>query len=222
MADINATGIVPMAVDAAAAGNLLGVFESPIPMVVNLGGNLTGNPRVASAEARSHIRVRVNFDQPMTDDSRLRDPNTYTIISLGAGVNTFVTNVIPDPSAFPAFVDLDTNEMTGGEGYQARVESGPGSPVNQIGLPMAPAGSVASFIGVGQDPTVVTVAGITENLVDVTFSENMLDNASIRDITKYVFDNGLSVLAVLEVVGNRVRLVTDDQVPELLYTLTIG
>lgn len=223
MTDINADGTIGIVVGAGASGNLLGVFSGPVPAVVNLNGNITGNPRVESAEARSAFRVRVTFDQPMINDSRLTSPSNYAVTPISAGVAVFVTAVSPQPGVtYPEWVDLDVNEMTGGEGYQARVESGPTSPVSQIGLPMTIGGAVASFTGVGENPTVVSVAGIAENLVEITFSEGMLDNAAIRNPSNYVFDGGLSVIAVLEVSGDTVRLVTSDQVPGQLYNLTIG
>lgn len=223
MADINASGSIEIASGGAADGSLLGALSGFVPFIVLAEGNITGNPRVSDATPRSHLKIRVTFNQPMTNDSRLVSPANYVIAAVADGVSVFVTSVVPDPaSTFPSFVDLNVNEMTDGEGYQIQVNPGASSPVSQAGLPIIVGGSIVSFTGQGVNPTVVSVAGVDQNLVEIKFSENMLDNVPIRDPANYAFDGGLTVTAVLDVVGDTVRLVTSDQTPGLLYNLVIG
>jgi hypothetical protein len=79
----------------------------------------------------------------------------------------------------------------------------------------------ASFTGDGDTPTVKLLIPQGANRVDVVFNEPMEDNTDIRNPAKYSFDNGLTVVSVLEFDNDTVKLATSDQTPGTLYTLTI-
>lgn len=222
MADVSGSGTIGIVHDFVGDVSLLFKGAGSLPQVFGITANVIAAPRVASAETRSHILIRLHFDQAMQDDSNLRATSTYTVVPAVDGVFVFVTDVTPEPTAFPTYVDLVVNEMTGGEGYVASVQSGAGAPRSRFNIALNPGAATTSFNGEGENPTVVQVAAISENRVDVKFSEVMLDNAAIRDVSKYSFDNGLVATSVLGVVGDTVQLVTTDQTPGLLYGLTIG
>jgi hypothetical protein len=119
-------------------------------------------------------------------------------------------------------VDIDLTEMTQGGSYRVTVNTGSGSPTDRYGFTVNLVGCFADFAGVGTAPTVVSVAAVGRNRVDVKFSEPMLDDGGdIRDPGRYTFDGGLSVISVLDVVGDTVKLVTSDQTAGQLYNLTI-
>lgn len=187
-----------------------------------LGGTVRRSPRVAGAVALDSTHVRVTFDQPMSLDSRLLNQLNYSFTTTG-GYPIFVRGVAAEPVVdFPSYVDLTVTEMTNGATYNAVVASGSGAPRDRYGFSVNPTGTTASFLGIGIAPTLVSVAAVGPNRADVKFSEPILDEASARDPATYAFDNGLVVLSILGIVGDTVQLVTSDQVPGELYTLTIG
>jgi len=222
MATHNAEGSINAVHSLAAGANLIAAASGDMSGVTTMDGSIVAAPRVSLAEAIDSVRVRVTFDQPMARDSSLLDPANYAIASIGDGVPVFVSSLLSGPGAAPTFVELDVNEMTGGESYSATVQSGAGAPQSQFAIGLNPLGAQFGFTGEGVNPTVTSVAGVGLNRVDIAFSEVMLDNAAIRDPANYVFDGGLLVLGVLDVVGDVVQLVTSDQVPGQLYNLTIG
>ncbi len=222
MAIHNGEGSIDIVNSMSADGNLLLAGVGVVPSVLTIDGSMIAAPRVSLAATIDSVKIRVAFDQAMVRNSQLLDPANYLITSLGGGVSVFVGTVLAGAGTFPTNVELGLNEMTGGESYQVIVASGAGAPESQFGIKLNPLGASFSFAGEGLDPTVLFVAGVSENRVDIAFSENMLDNAAIRDSGNYVFDQGLVVTSVLDVVGNVVQLVTTDQTPGTLYNLVIG
>jgi len=216
------SGTIGIATTLASGGSQMHAAVGVIPAALALTGNIVAAPRVVSAAALLSTVVRVHFDQSMTSDSRLEDKANYTLTPAAGGADSYVQGVIPENSTDPTYVDLYVNELTDGIAYQVDVATGAGSPVALTGIALNALVNVASFTGLGIAPTIAGLQAISANLVDVIFSENMLDNDAIRDFTKYTFDNGLTVSAVMSVDGNTVRLVTSDQTPGLVYTLTIS
>jgi hypothetical protein len=192
-----------------------------LAVVASVGlGKLTNYVKVLSAVALSSVKVRITFDRPMLDDSALRNPSNYTLHpTAGSAVPIYYTTVEPESVAEPTYVDISTSEMTDGLPYEAIVfASGPTDPE---GTTVDPANNTVAFTGIGIDPEVLRVEAVGVNRADVIFTEAMDDNAAIRDISHYAFDGGLSALSVLDVDGDTVKLVTSNQTPGVLYTLTI-
>jgi hypothetical protein len=178
-------------------------------------------PQIASVVAQNSTTVRVTFNEPMDPNAgELINAANYTITPGGGAAPVNVNSV----SAFgpaPEWVDLLTSEMTEGGSYTCDVDSS--GPIRDAARnPLDPGFASAGFTGEGLAPTVLSLVAQSANRIDVIFSEPMKDNADIRNPANYVFDGGLLVLDVLEVDGDTVKLVTTDQNPDQLYTVTIG
>jgi hypothetical protein len=167
-------------------------------------------------------RVRFNFSEPMQRIGSLSALTSYTFNTLTAGAaEVFVSSVVPpsSPPASPSYVDVFCSEMTIGANYEAEVSIT--GPVDLANNTMDPANRILAFVGVGINPTIERIRAVSQNRVDVEFSENMLNNADAFDETRYTWDNGLQTISVLNVSENIVKLVTSDQDPNTLYNLTI-
>jgi len=182
--------------------------------------NLVQLVKVSSVTVPAAGRVRVTFDRPMANNAALRLASSYsfTTVTPGAAALTFLS-AEKGPGSQPTYVDLLTSEHTTGASYSVEALS-PGA-TDPEGTPTDPSANSGGFTGVGVAPTLSSVQSISENRVDVIFNEPMTDNADIRNPAKYNFDGGLSVLSVLEVDSDTVKLVTSDQTPGTLYTLTV-
>ena len=222
MANVDGVGVIGIGSVLSSDGTKDHAGVGVVPSMVILSGNIIAAPRVLLASVVTAFKVRVTFDQEMIEDSRLVDIANYAIVPVSAGALIAVENVTPETAVFPSFVDLDITEMTDGESYQVAVNAGAGSPASRFSIPLNVASAFAVFVGLGENPTVVSVEAISENRADVKFSESMFDNVDIRDPSNYVFDQGLSVTSVLDVDGDTVKLITTDQVPGILYNLVIG
>lgn len=174
-----------------------------------------------TATAINSNKIRIEFDRGMLNDDRLVDYLNYTITPTGGGIPLYYTELEPENRAEPTFVDIITSEMTDGEGYRVEIEASEDGPVDTEGIFVDPASNTESFTGIGTKPTIASVVAISENRADVIFSEPMEDNRGLRDASNYSFDKGLSVISVLEVDVDTVKLVTSDQIEGELYTLTI-
>lgn len=177
-------------------------------------------PQVDSAVVRPDGRVRITFDEPMRRGAALASIGNYlfTPISVGAATLFFSEVIVPAEPANPSYVDVVVSEMTDGATYEVMVAN----VTDVAGNVIDPANDTASFTGVGAAPTVQSVIAVGLNRVDVVFSERMRDTPDLRDPTNYTFDNGLTVLEVLGFSDDTVQLVTSDQTPGLLYTLTVN
>jgi len=177
--------------------------------------------KIALVEAITATRIRITFDRPMKKDAALLSRYNYQVTPQTPGAATiFVDSVEPENRLHPEFVDLIISEMTDAATYRGEVN--PDGPVDPEGVPMDPGYNYDDYTGIGIAPTVSQVVAVSENRIDVVYSETMKDNADIRNPSKYSFDNGLSVIDVLEFDGQTVKLVTSNQVPGTLYTLTLN
>jgi hypothetical protein len=200
------------------------------PSIVDLQGNPTnapaaftgsgGAPEISSATATTATKVRVVYDESMhTADGEIEDPSNYTITPTEAGAVSVSVQSVERGTYNTTTVDLVCSEMTDGKGYKVTVSEA----VRDAALnPIVAPGNEAAFTGEGERPTVARVEAISENRMDVVFSEPMKNNAELRDASRYTWDQGLLTVSVLEVDGDTVKLVTSDQEPGLLYTLTIS
>lgn len=174
-------------------------------------------PTLSSIQVISDTRVRVFFSEPMRDDPDLRATSNYVITSLTGGVDMFVSRIEPESNEVnPTFVDLIVTEGTNAEDYEVTVSNVKDVAGNVIGTP-----NVDSFTATGTPPVIEALQAISINRVDVIFNEPIQVNAFALDPANYVWDNGLSTVEVIEVDGNRAKLVTTDQDPDTLYTLTV-
>jgi hypothetical protein len=173
---------------------------------------------VASAEALRARKVRIVFSAAMRPDAALESPVNYGFEPAAGGTPVYVVSAKPQNDTAPLFVDLVVTEMTHGIAYTVRATGIRDLATGElIGSPNS-----ASITGIGGAPGIKLLRAISKNRVDVLFDEEMLDEADLRDPTRFVWDNGLETLAVLSIKGNVVSLATTDQQPETLYTLVVG
>jgi hypothetical protein len=183
-------------------------------------GQFVSLVKVVSAVPITANKIRVTFDNRMKKDAALLATYNYSVVPTTPGAAQVTVNEIqPENATNPLWVDLLTSEMTDGASYEASVSAT--GPTDKDGTPIDPNNNTVAFTGVGDAPEVYRVVPQSENRVDVIFNEAMKDNADILDHTRYVWDNGLTTLSVLEVEGDTVKLVTSNQTENVLYTLTI-
>ena len=201
-------------------GNLIHAAHGLCEAVVTPLGHLENYVEFVP-EARSSVLARITFGRGMLDNGALRSKYSYSLVpKFPTAVALSIVSVTPEAVTNPTYVNIETTEMTDGETYIATVNAISG-PTDPIGIGVDPANNSVEYFGIGIDPVIESVTSITANLVEVKFSVQMLDNSAIRDATRYSFNNGLNVLSVVSVVGDTVTLATDDQIPGLLYALTV-
>jgi hypothetical protein len=197
--------------------NIYGLSET----ISTATGNLVTLVKITDAEVISSNKLRVYFDRNMKNDSNLINRLFYTIIPVTSGsINCYISEVKVPYVTYPEYVDLITSEMTNGSSYTVYVDTD--GPTDLENTPVDPNNNEQTFIAVGITPTIDKIIAVNENRIDVVFSENMKINNAIKNISKYSFDNGLSVLSVLSVTGDTVSLATTDQAPGIIYTLTVN
>jgi hypothetical protein len=184
-------------------------------------GKLVKLVKVESVETISAYRLRVRFDRAMNKNNALVNTAYYTITPTSpGGVTPYISEVLLPDVVYPTYVDLITSEMTGGLNYE--VEVSPSGPTATNNLRVDEYYNMKTFVSIAINPTIKHVEVISDTRIDVVFTENMKYNSSIIDKERYSIDNGLSILSVLEMDVDRVKLVTTQQIPGVLYTLTIA
>jgi hypothetical protein len=184
-------------------------------------GKLVKLVKVESVETISAYRLRVRFDRAMNKNNALVNTAYYTITPTSpGGVTPYISEVLLPDVVYPTYVDLITSEMTGGLNYE--VEVSPSGPTDTNNLRVDEYYNMKTFVSIAINPTIKHVEVISDTRIDVVFTENMKYNSSIIDKERYSIDNGLSILSVLEMDVDRVKLVTTQQIPGVLYTLTIA
>lgn len=178
-------------------------------------------PQLTSISTISSNRVRFAFSEPMLNNLALKTPSNYLLMPVTPGAAPlFFDTVDPQGVDFPTYVDVPCSEMTNGASYQGGVVTPTMS--DKVNNPVDGAHTTATFTGLGTPPSVKEIHAISQNRVDVIFSEPMLDNADIRNPAKYTWSGGLSTLSVLDVLSDTVSLVTSDQTPNTLYDLSVA
>lgn len=184
-------------------------------------GHIATLVKISSAEMLVYNKLRVHFDREMKKNNNLTDRLYYTVIPVTAGATScYIIKVEAPFVSYPEYVDVITSEMTNGSSYKVYVDSD--GPVDIEDTPVDPNNNEQEFIAIGAIPTVDKIIAISENRVDIVFTENMRINKAIKNPTKYSFDKGLVVTDVVSVEGDTVRLATSDQTPGEEYTLTIN
>lgn len=166
-------------------------------------------------------KIRVVFDRGMLKNDALTDISNYTIIrpttdDVQPVINSITTENVDEPT----WIELNCTEHTIGSTYQLAIATTNG-PTDPELMPIDSSATPQNYTGVGAIPTIDTVASISANLIEVKFSESMLDEPAIRDHTNYSFDKGLTTVDVLNVDGDIVTIITSDQTPGELYTMTV-
>ncbi len=184
-------------------------------------GNLVSLVRIANAEAINAYKLRIHFDKPMKKNNSLSDVSNYTITPHSPGALTpYVYEVDLPDVLYPTYVDLITSKMTGELYYKIEVSTL--GPVSYDDLHIDEYNNIRYFTSILERPTISQIIVISDIRIDIVFSENMKYNDSIKDISNYTFDNGLSAISILEVDGDTVKMVTTEQLPNVIYTLTIN
>jgi hypothetical protein len=184
-------------------------------------GKLVKLVKVESVETISAYRLRVRFDRAMNKNNALVNTAYYTITPTSpGGVTPYISEVLLPDVVYPTYVDLITSEMTGGLNYEVEVSAS--GPTDTNNLRVDEYYNMKTFVSIAINPTIKHVEVISDTRIDVVFTENMKYNNSIIDKERYSIDNGLSILSVLEMDVDRVKLVTTQQIPGVLYTLTIA
>lgn len=188
-------------------------------------GRFVRFPKLTSAVVISPTRIRLTFDALMKKDAALILASNYSITTTTPGaIDPTVNSVEPENVVSPDFIELVTGEHTDAAAYEVTIVSGVGNggPTDSEGTELDSTADSDTYTGVGDPPDLKEVVSIGENRADAVFDENMKDNPDIRDPAKYTWDNGLATLSVLSIQDDTVQLVTSNQVPGLLYTLTVS
>jgi hypothetical protein len=207
-----------LTVDAAVVDQQGDPVEDPEPYV---GQGV--QPQISAIVAVNANKIRVTFDEPMDlNGGELATVGNYSITPQTAGAAAVnILSVAAGVGATPSYVEIETTEHTEGATYQLAVVTS-GEIRDAAYNPIDPAGASDTYAGEGDAPTLLRVEPVSSTRVDLVFSEAMRDNATIRDPAQYVWDNGLTTLAVLEIESDTVKLVTTEQTEGLLYSLTIS
>jgi hypothetical protein len=92
--------------------------------------------------------------------------------------------------------------------------------IDDFGNAIDPDYNAAVFTGIATQPTITSALAIGTNRLDIIFDRPIRDSAEVRDVSHYSIP-GLTVVKVLSVESNTIKLATTDQTPGVLYTLTI-
>lgn len=173
----------------------------------------------ANVRALNSTRIRVDFTTNVVPNTALSNPSAYQISVVSAGAVLVVPQQVflPVGQPNPLFVEIEVTEMTDGAIYQLNLSTGLTSVSGEPSGPVVP----AFFAGIGDAPDLFVVVALDKNTCEVRFTEPMLDNAAIRDLSNYIFDGGLSVTSIASVQGSIVTIKTTDQVEGQIYNLTV-
>lgn len=191
--------------------DVVSVTDSVIASVI-------GSLSINNARALTNTKVRIDFNVALVQNVALSDPASYSFVAISPGAVEVVPQAVelPPGQANPLFVEVLVTEHTDGAIYAVSIvgalEGVGGEPPDSV---------VANYAGLGDAPNVDLVLATSKNQAQVFFSETMEDNAAIRDVTNYIWDNGLITSEIEDVTQNVVTLRTNDQVPDLLYNLTV-
>lgn len=178
---------------------------------------------IANARALSETKVRIDFSAAALDPSdngnpALLDPSSYVFTAVTPGAVGVVPQSVSSPvgQTNPLYVEIDITEHTNGAIYEVSI-----SPLIKGALGEAGGGAAYSYAGLGSSPIVELVLATSKTEAVVQFDEAILDNSAARDISNFIWDNGLSTVSVKSVIGNEITLQTTEQTPGELYNLTV-
>jgi hypothetical protein len=186
------------------------------------GSEIPDDPRVSAAAASADDKVQVTYDQAVravnasnSDDAL--NPSNYTI-STGLGVARTVVSVALVQGT-PTIVELTLDgEMTDGVSYNVQVSN----VLSIYGKALNVLFDDADFTGQGTDPAIQSATASSSTTVDVTFTEEMLNNAALTTPTNYSFPGGPTTLTPTNVVrlsGTQVRVTVNEMLNGGSYTV---
>jgi hypothetical protein len=171
-------------------------------------------PRVLSASLSSVDELlTIAFDSALQN---LDSIGAYAIHSQLGAPPIYYGDITPASDRKSAKLKIST--PLDGASYLI-VASGVGL-VDDFGNTIDPSHNAAIFIGVSTPPTLTNAIAVGVNRLDLTFDRPIRDSAEVRDVAHYGIP-GLTVVKVLSVESNIIKLSTTDQVSGTLYTLTI-
>jgi hypothetical protein len=182
------------------------------------------NPKITVYGISGTSIVRILFDRPMKNNDALLNVSNYTITpnDLSVSVPVIYKIILPENKTNPTYIDIFCTEMTINKTYDLQVNTSAGGPVDYEDNLIDPATGTKQFLGTGKAPTIKMIEATASNQVKITFTEVMDSNLDIRNKNKYTFDNGLTVLSVVSVIGSEVVLETSEQTSGILYKLTMS
>jgi len=202
--------------------NVTDLSDNPIDDPPNDRDDFVGvdvQTKLDSAEPVSDTKIRLNFSKPMLNNAELRDISNYILTPVDPETAPlYFSQILIPGDTYPEYVEIPCSEMTNGKTYNCEVSI---TLEDRWGNHISPSFNDDDFTGQGTPPVISRVVSTGENRAVVYFNEDMRDNADIRNPANYAFDQGLAVLSVLDVSGERVELVTSDQTPGVMYTLQV-
>ncbi|PNX50393.1 MAG: hypothetical protein BV456_06850 [Thermoplasmata archaeon M8B2D] len=184
-------------------------------------GGIGSNPKIVlPTRLLTAYKLRIHFSKQMEYNSDLINLSNYTVTpNTTNGVPINLLSIEAENLSNPTYVEINCSEYTNGEIYNISVEKLNG-PKDLNGFYMDPNQSPFQISGIGIIPTVETLVATSKNTFELTFSENMFENSFIKDISNYSFDKSLLITNMI-FTSNVITLITTDQEPGELYTLTI-
>lgn len=197
------------------------ILVDSISVVDSVSAQLIETLSIANARALSSTKVRIDFSTPAlpaASNPALTDPASYTFTPGSPGAAGIVPQSVdlPPGQVNPLYVEVNVTEHTNGAIYNVELSPSILGTDDRVA-----GGSPFAYAGIGASPVLQLVLATSPTEVLVQFDEALLDNLSARDVANYVWDNGLSTVAVKDVSGRFVTLETTEQTPDDLYNLTV-
>ena len=189
-----------------------------------------GEPPVGFSILRvehSYLNLRVYFSLGAMNNAALINPDYYKI-NVSSPTTAFdfgAISVTPEPDVtYPSYVDVEMGDCTGGATYEIDIEknvieskdSTPSNPDYLIG------GNTMEFIGVTEDPEVLSVIPLSTTQVKVIFSKYMAQDDALFNQASYVWTNDVRTLKVEKDTNSSVILTVTEMTPSQIYDLTVG
>jgi len=192
--------------------SVFGVALDPVRKSANFTGQGTA-PEVSSASASSASQIIVNFNEDMRNNSALLTPSNYVI---GGYASIVILSITRNSSTQVTL--LVENTMKTGATYSVTVSNVQDVSYNVIASP----GNVASFIGVGDNPKLLSAAiPVNSEHVRIQFSKDVIGSEGADPANYDISSGALSVLSVTQETGDTFLLTTSAQTAGVLYTITV-
>ncbi|RLI87356.1 MAG: hypothetical protein DRP01_02005 [Archaeoglobales archaeon] len=185
------------------------------------GSDIPDDPRVSAAAATADDKVRVMYDQavrattPGNADDAL-NPANY-LFTTGAGVARVPVSVSL-VQGMPTIVEITLDgEMTDSVTYNVAVSN----VVSIYNAPLNTQHDDADFTGQGTYPEIDTAIASGSTVVEITFSEEMLNNAALTVPSNYIFAGAttLTPTSVVRLSGTQVRVAVNEMLNSGAYTV---
>lgn len=197
------------------------IISDTISVTDSVQAQLIDTLSIANARALSATKIRIDFSAPAkapASNPALSDPASYTFTPISPGAVGVVPQSVdlPPGQAEPLYVEVNITEHTNGSIYEVGLSAAIEGANDEVG-----GGAPFAYAGIGASPIVLLVLATSPTECVVQFDEAILDNPAANDVANYIWDNGLSTVAVKSVVGNLVTLETTEQTEGALYNLTV-